>query len=176
MEQQANKHRWEPDFGPRDKVWITTKNWSTRRPSRKLGYQMDGPYKILEKVGNSYRVELLESIKVHPVFLLDKLRKAATDPLSGQKNVPLLPIQVNSDNKWEVDEILASKLVGKTLKYRVRWIGYDPDLVWYPAWNFVGSPYKLKEFYDQYPNKLGPPKYLDEWLKYWMDGTDLVEH
>ena len=80
---------------------------------------MDGPYKILEKVGNSYRVELLESIKVHSVFSLDKLRKAATDPLPRQKNVPLLPIQVNSDNEWEVDEILASKLVGKTLKYYV---------------------------------------------------------
>ena len=90
---------------------------------------MDRLYKILEKVGNSYRVELLESIKVHSVFSLDKLRKAATDPLPGQKNVPPLPIQVNGDNEWEVNEILASKLVGKTLKYCVCWIGYNLDPV-----------------------------------------------
>ena len=90
---------------------------------------MDGPYKIFEKVGNLYRIKLLKSIKIYSVFSLDKLRKAATDPLPRQKNKPLLPIQVNGDNKWEVDEILASKLVGKTLKYCVCWIGYNLDPV-----------------------------------------------
>ena len=28
------------------------------RPSRKLDYQMAGPYRILEKVGHSYRLDL----------------------------------------------------------------------------------------------------------------------
>jgi hypothetical protein len=94
---------------------------------------MAGPYRILEKVGHSYKVDLLDTIKVHPVFSLDKLRKAATDPLLGQKTKPPLPIRVSGDNEWEVEEILASKLVRKTLMYHVHWIGYDPDPKWYPA-------------------------------------------
>ena len=34
---------------------------------------MVGLYKILEKIGNLYKVDLLETIRVHPIFSLDKL-------------------------------------------------------------------------------------------------------
>jgi Chromo (CHRromatin Organisation MOdifier) domain len=135
--------------------------------SRKLNYQIAGPYKILKKIGNLYKVKLLNSVKVHSVFSLDKLRKAATDPLPGQVNPPPLPIQVSGENEWEIEEILACKLIRGTLKYRVSWKGYDPDPTWYPAWNFIGSPHKLQEFHSRYPNKPGPPKYLNKWMECW---------
>jgi hypothetical protein len=44
---------------------------------------MVGLYKILNKVGNLYKVKLPDSIKVYPIFSLDKLRKAVNDLLPG---------------------------------------------------------------------------------------------
>jgi Chromo (CHRromatin Organisation MOdifier) domain len=176
MQKQANKHRRNPDFGPGDKVWITTKNWKTDRPSRKLDYQMAGPYEVLEKVGHAFRVKLPESVKVHPVFSADKLRKAASDPLPGQKNDPPPPVRVSGEEEWEVEKILNSRLSRNTLQYQASWIGYDPDPTWYPAWNFTGSPHLIREFHEAYPTKPGPPKYLDEWLECWRTDKDPLEH
>jgi len=42
---------------------------------------MVGLYKIFSKEGNLYRIELPDLIKVYPIFLVDKLWKAAMDPL-----------------------------------------------------------------------------------------------
>ena len=71
MEQQANKHRREPNFTVGDKVQVIIKNQKTERPSYKLDCKIAGPYKILNKEGNLYKVKLLDSIKAHPVFLPD---------------------------------------------------------------------------------------------------------
>ena len=88
---------------------------------------MAGPYKILKKIGNLYKVKLLNSVKVYPVFLLDKLQKAAINPLLGQVNLPPLPIQVNGEDEWEIKEILAYKLIRGMLKYYINWKGYNLD-------------------------------------------------
>jgi len=42
---------------------------------------MAGPYKVLKKIGNLYKVKLLDLIKVYPIFFLNKLRKAINNLL-----------------------------------------------------------------------------------------------
>jgi transposase InsO family protein len=165
---QANKHRRPVDFTVGDKVWVTTKHWKTDRPSRKLASQMEGPFEILEQIGHSFRLKLPESWKVHPVFHAEKLRKDPASPLPGQENAEPMPIVLqDSDNEqaeYEVQSVLAVKLVRGKLKYRVDWKGWDQDPEWYPASALSNSPIALQEFHQANPQRPGPPKNLAYWL------------
>ena len=121
---------------------------------------MASPYKVLEKVGHSFKVKLLDSIKIHPIFSLDWLQKAINNPLFKQYNDPPAPIQIAEDEEWEVEEILAVKKVCKDLKYYTSWVGHDEDPEWYPVSNFKYSPYKLQDFHLAYLDLPGPPRKL----------------
>jgi transposase InsO family protein len=162
---QANKHRRDVDFEVGDKVWVSTKHWKTDRPSRKLADQQSGPYEIIEQVGHSFRLRLPDSIKVYPVFHADRLRKAPEDPLPGQKNDGAPAMQVNDQEEYEVQEVLAVKLVREKLKYRIKWKGWDEDPEWYPASVLANSPLVLRAFHTAYPLRPGPPRNLRYWLQ-----------
>jgi len=82
---------------------------------------MDSLYKILEQIGHSFKLKLLESIKVHPVFYAKKLCKDPKNPLPSQTNPQPPPLEVeDSETKYEVQEVLAIKLIQGKLKYQVQ--------------------------------------------------------
>ena len=171
----ADKHRREPDFQVGDHVWLSMKHYKSDRPSKKLDNQMIGPFRITEQVGHAYRLDLPPTMKIHNVFSPDKLRKAADDPLPGQVQEPPEPVEINDDEEWEVEQILDSRIHRRKLQYRVKWFGFDEDRAWYPASNFVGSPHRLRTFHVDYPERPGPPRRLEEWLRSWENGNDDVE-
>jgi transposase InsO family protein len=165
MKRFADRKRKEASFEVDDEVMVTTKDWDTGRPSRKLTDPWAGPYRIIAKEGHSYRIALPDHIRVHPVFSPDKLRRGPkAKPLEGQIADPQQALMVDGEEEWEIEEMLASRTHYGKLQYRVRYVGYDPDGKWYPASDFINAPVKLFEFHQKYPLKPGPPKNLQKWI------------
>jgi hypothetical protein len=81
---------------------------------------MAGPFKIIRKIGNSYKVKLSNIIKIYNVFSPDQLQKAAENPLLEQVNKLLLLIVITIEEEYKVQEVLASKLVQGKLLYQVK--------------------------------------------------------
>lgn len=59
-------------------------------------------------------------MKVHPVFHAEKLRRDPNNPLLGQSNPEPAPLELqDGETEYEVQKILAVKLVYAKLKYRI---------------------------------------------------------
>ena len=126
---------------------------------------MEGPFEILEQVGHSFRLKLPDSMKIHPVFHAEKLRKAPENPLPGQSNPEPPPTQVDDQDEYEVQDVLAVRLVRNKLRYQIKWKGWDNDPEWYPASVLSNSPLVLRTFHQTNPLLPGPPQNLQYWLK-----------
>lgn len=53
----------------------------------------------------------------------------------------------------------------RTLQYRRKWLGHDPDMNWYPVRDFKNAPEKLLKFHRRYPDLPGPPIRLNLWAE-----------
>ena len=65
------------DLKEGNKVYLLTKNFKSKRLSKKLNYIKIGPFKIINKVTEVlYRLDLLLKIKIHPVYYITILELA----------------------------------------------------------------------------------------------------
>ena len=72
-----------------------------------------GPFKVIEKRGSLYKLDLPNTIKVYPVFPVVLLFKDPDNALSGRVNEPPLPINIEGELEYEVEEILALRKKGR---------------------------------------------------------------
>jgi hypothetical protein len=173
MKRLADRNRREVDWDVGDLILVDTRNWKIDRPSKKLSDKWYGPIKVLEKVGESWKVDLPADWSIYPVFHSHSLRKYVDNPLPGQVREPPAPLQLLPEqDEWEIEQILGSKLVNSTLRYRIKWVGADEDLEWYPCADAMYAPHMIKAFHLRHPAAKGPPRALPQWLKAYNAGTD----
>ena len=116
-----------------------------------------GRFKIIEKLNPYvYRLALPDTMAIHNVFHVEKLRPVANDPFPGQVIPEQPPVEVDGEQEWEVEEILdAKKIQGGHVKYLVKWTGYDAP-TWELASLITHADEALEAFYRLYPDKPRP--------------------
>ena len=121
MKRHNDTHRnavWEYKKG--DQVWLEGTNIKTDRPMKKLDNKQQGPFPIIEKVGeSSYKLELPATWKeVHLVFneVLLIPYTPPEYPLQKKQEPPPLII-MDDEEEYEIKELMDSKFVQNKLKY-----------------------------------------------------------
>jgi hypothetical protein len=162
----ADKHRLPaPNFKIGDRVFVKAKFFRTTRPSKKLGEKYFHPFESIAQAGSvSWTLQLPKNMRsVHPVFHVSMLEPSVPNTIPEREQPPPPPVEVSRDAKFEVAEILDSKIDNRChtckLLYLVKWAGYegtDEETSWLLAMELGHAVEIVTDFHDAYPDKPGP--------------------
>jgi hypothetical protein len=146
------------EFSVGDKVWLLAHNIRTQRPSKKLDWKRLGPFTITKRIGTqAYHLELPKSMRIHPVFHVSLIEPYKTPTIPDRNPPPPPPVVIDSEQEFEVEQILDSKLLRNRLFYLVQWKGYPiSENSWEPAQLVKNASQLVKSFHSQYPTKPSP--------------------
>ena len=134
------------------------------QPSKKLSDKFLGLYEILAHPGShSITLRLLDSLRaVHPFFHVSMLEPAYPNLIPNRIQPPPPPITVNDEHKFEISEILNSKIDNQhgtcKLLYLIRWTGYegtDKETSWILASELRHASKIVEDFHSAYSTKPG---------------------
>ena len=124
MKRQADRNRKEiEEYRVEDKVLISTKDFLMelmKRATKKLTEKFIEPYVIKKIVSeNAVELKLPVLLRIHPVVNVRRIVKYR-EQVERQKKIPLPPVEVASEKKYEVEEILDRQERRGKMKYLVK--------------------------------------------------------
>ena len=150
---QANKKRIKgPILKGGDKVYLSTKNLPTGRPSKKLDAVRIGPFEVKKRIKEvNYELRLPRNMRIRPVFHVSLLEPAPADaPL--ETDIEMEPDQKN----YEVDQLLDVRKFGNQWRYLIRWKNYAPEEDSWEPLKCLNCPQSLEQFHKENPGKADP--------------------
>jgi len=120
------------------------------RRSEKLTKQFVGPYRIKKIIlANAVELDLLSTIKIHPVVNVSRIRKY-TSQVDGQRKEKLKLVIIEGEEEWEVGKILNKRKVQGKDKYLVRWRGFTAEGdTWESRENLENTQELVEEFEEE---------------------------
>lgn len=152
-----------PEYKEGDLVWLRADNIWTSRPAKKLDHRLLGPFRIQNRLSDhAYRLKLLPSMKVHPVFHTQLLEPHSADTIPGRVRPAPEPVTIDSSKEeYEVEDILDCRRRHNTFDYLVKWKGYSPaDNTWEPWQHVANAEALVCNFHRRHPTAPGPRRYL----------------
>jgi len=146
-----------PVFNPGNKVFLDASDIRTTCPSQKLSHRRLGPFVVERQIGPmAYRLKLLHWMKqLHLVFNVVKLTLAPDNLIAGRKTTDHpLPIIIDGEVEWKVEEILNSRWHRRRFQYLVKWKGYGHE---HNSWESTSEVFALEltvEFHRKHPGAL----------------------
>jgi len=90
--------------------------------------------------------------QLHPVFNVIKLSAAPEDLILGRKlQTSPLPIVVDREEEWEVEEILNSHWHRRRFQFLVKWKGFSREHNFWEIASDVKAPDLVTEYYRKHP-------------------------
>jgi hypothetical protein len=102
-------------------VLLATKNLNLQGACVKLTPKFIGPYRVLKARNNTVTLELPDSIHIHPVINVERVR-----PFKGTYTPPP-PIEVAGEEEWEVEAVLGRRTHYNKPEYLIQWKGFGPE-------------------------------------------------
>jgi Chromo (CHRromatin Organisation MOdifier) domain len=145
------------------KVWLEGTNLKTSHPTKKFAPKCYGPFSITDVISPVVcHLTLPPSWKIHNVFHVSLLTPYKETEEHRLNFAELPPELIEEQEKYEVEQVLASRLYGrwKKLQYLICWKGYShaPDS-WMPATD-IHAPDLVQAFHRDNPQVLGPAAYI----------------
>jgi hypothetical protein len=143
VESKESTFKKNPQLKEGDRVYVLTKNFGTKRPSKKLDHVKVGPFLIIRQTGPvNYKVALPSDTRKHQTFHVSQLEPADPEtPLQEtfhQENF--------EEDVFEVEKIL--KQEGQ--RYLIKWKGYpDSENTWEPLKNLTNCRLLLQSFHQE---------------------------
>jgi len=124
MKKQSDRSRKETkEYRVGDKVLISMKDFSMelmKKATKKLTEKFIGLCVVRKIVSeNMVELELLVSLRIHLVVNVRRIVKYR-EQVEGQKKIPLPPVNVASENEYDVEEILDRQERRGKMKYLVK--------------------------------------------------------
>ena len=100
-----------------------------------------------------YKLSLPQSLKIHPVFHVDRLTPWGGNDINGKLPPPPEPVEVEGEEEYEVEEIVDSRFHRRKLQYLVKWKGYDDsENSWQSVADVKNAPEAVANFHRKHPS------------------------
>ena len=134
----ADKRRKNPPaFAVGQLVMLNARNIKTKRPAKKLGKKMLGPFRISKVISpNAMRLTLPTKWRIYNSFHISLLELYYTSRSRTAPNLNqvLYKAQEIENDEYEVQDIMDAADFGDVVKYLVKWQGFPrkKDWTWEP--------------------------------------------